>query len=63
MKAFVGRREQKQGSYTGQKSRLVIAKLPSFGGVAWVRQAEDLTSADQVNPEWFKISFLGELEV
>ena len=48
-RTFIGRREWAQGSYTRQKSRLVIAKSLSSRG--WQRSVDYLTSADQVIPD------------
>lgn len=54
-----------KGSYTRQKKKkkngLVIAKLLSFRGFIGVCQADYLTSADQVIPDWLiKTPFWGE---
>ena len=39
---------------------LVIASLLSFNG--WHRSIRQITSADQVIPDWFKISFETNLQ-
>lgn len=58
---FTGRREQEQGSYSGQESRWVIAKGSFPLGVAGVWPAGDLTHADPVIPDRLASSpFLGE---
>lgn len=52
------RREQKQTSYTRKKDRFVIVRILLMAGVC---QADCLTNADQVIPDWtFRITFLEE---
>ena len=47
--SLIGRREQEQGSYTRQKSRLIIAK--SFSFREWQGSVDCLTSVDEVIPD------------
>lgn len=53
------RREQEQGSFSRQKSRLVIVRSISFRGCRFY-EADDLTGADHAIPDWFKLPFLGQ---
>ena len=58
---YIHRQKQKGTSkFFLAKRVLVFASLLSFNG--WQRSIRQITSADQVIPDWFKISFETNLQ-
>lgn len=60
MEGFISRKWQ--GSGKAMKECIVSDKITYLWGTERVCQVDHLTSADQVTPDWLKVTFSGEAE-